>query len=285
MEEIAHNVFIETGFIGVTVAAIPFSQGQILIDAPFRNDDIRSWRASLVNLAAGGERLLINLDAHYDRTLGARAMEATLIAHEATAIAFRSRPLTFKNQHLGTGAAWEQSNNLGTVRWVPPDITFDHSISLYPDSLTLNIGNHPGPMAGSCWLEIPEAKVVFIGDTLPVDQPPFLANADIPDWITSLELLKSPAYAGYTLVSGRGGITTAAKISPFIKWLSDVEGKIKELGEKTAPPEDTAALVIGLLNKISFSSDLKNQYTDRLKWGLFQYYAHRYFPSRAESDE
>lgn len=285
MEEIASNVFIETGFIGVTVAAIPFSQGQILIDAPFRNDDIRSWRASLVNLAAGGDRLLINLDAHYDRTLGARAMEATLIAHEATAIAFRTRPLTFKNQHLGTGAAWEQSNNLGTVRWIPPDITFDHSISLYPDSMTLIIENHPGPMAGSCWLKIPEVKVLFVGDTLPVDQPPFLSHADIPEWIRSLELLKSAEYAGYTLISGRGGITTAARVSPLIRWLSDVDGKINDLGEKTAPPEDTAALVNGLLNKFAFSPDLKNQYADRLKWGLFQYYAHRFFPGRAESEE
>jgi cyclase len=285
MEEIAHNVFIETGFFGVTIAAIPFSQGQILIDSPFRNDDIRSWRASLVNLAAGGERVLINLDAHYDRTLGSRAMEATLITHEATAAAFRSRPLTFKNQHLGTGAAWELSNNLGTVRWVPPDITFDHAFSLYPDTHTLTIEHHPGPMAGACWLEIPEEKIIFVGDILPVEQPPFLANADIPAWLASLEVLSSDRFSGYKLVSGRGGVTTAAKIPPLVKWLKSVETKIKELGEKSAPPEETANLVAGFLGSFLFPSEQKSQYTDRLKWGLFQYYAHRYFPGRAETEE
>jgi len=285
MEEIAQNVFIETGFMGVTIGAIPFSQGQILIDAPFRNDDIRSWRASLVNLAAGGERVLINLDAHYDRTLGSRAMEATLIAHEATAIAFRSRPLTFKNQHLGTGADWEQSNNLGTVRWVPPDLTFDCAIYLYPDSHPLVMEHHPGPMAGSCWVEIPGEKVIFVGDALPVDQPPFLANADIPAWITSLEILKSPRFAGYKVVSGRGGLTTLDKVPALIQWLGSVEEKIKAMGEKNAPPEETAALVNGLLGAFSFPAEFKSQYTDRLKWGLFQYYAHRYFPMRAESEE
>jgi len=162
MEEIAHNVFIETGFFGVTIAAIPFSQGQILIDSPFRNDDIRSWRASLVNLAAGGERVLINLDAHYDRTLGSRAMEATLITHEATATAFRSRPLTFKNQHLGTGAAWELSNNLGTVRWVPPDITFDHAFSLYPDTHTLTWNTTPVPWPGLAGLKYRKKKLFLL---------------------------------------------------------------------------------------------------------------------------
>ncbi len=285
MEEIARSVFIENGFAGVTIAAIPWSQGQVLIDSPFRSEDIRSWRASLVNLAAGGERVLINLDAHYDRTLGSRAMEATLIAHEATATAFRTRPLTFKNQHLGTGADWEQSNNLGTVRWAPPDITFDHSISLYPDGSSLIVEHHPGPMAGSCWVEIPEEKILFVGDTLPVDQPPFLANADLVSWMASLEELASKRYAGYKLVSGRGGLTTSGKIPALIKWLKTVDTKIKTLGEKSAQPEDTASLVSGLLNSFDFPVDLKEQYTDRLKWGLFQYYAHKYFPSRAETEE
>jgi hypothetical protein len=36
--------------------------------------------------------VLINLDAHPDRTLGVRAMDCTVIAHEKTAQAFRNRP-------------------------------------------------------------------------------------------------------------------------------------------------------------------------------------------------
>jgi glyoxylase-like metal-dependent hydrolase (beta-lactamase superfamily II) len=285
MDEIAKNVFIETSFQGVTVAAIPWSQGQILIDAPFRSEDIRSWRASLVNLAAGGERILINLDAHYDRTLGSRAMEATLIAQEATAAAFRTRPLTFKNQHLGTGADWEQNNNLVTTRWAPPEITFDDSIALHPDGLTLQIEHHPGPMSGTCWVEIPEEKIILVGDSYPVDQPPFLANADIPAWIASLVELQSPKYSGYTLVSGRGGVTSAAGIQKFLEWLKSVQTKILQLGEKSAPPEETEQFVESFVNSFQFSSDHRSQYVDRVKWGLFQYYAHRYFPSRAESEE
>lgn len=285
MEEIAKNVFVETGYQGVTVIAIPWSQGQILIDSPFRSEDIRSWRASLVNMAAGGERSLINLDAHYDRTLGSRSMEATLITHEATAAAFRTRPLTFKNQHLGTGADWEQSNNLVTTRWAPPEITFDSSITLHPDGLTLFVEHRPGPMTGSCWVEIPEEKIVILGDTFPVNQPPFLANADIPAWISSLEELLSPRFTGYTLVSGRGGVTSAAGIPALIDWLKSVQTRILQFGEKNAPPEEMGSLVETLVNAFSFPSEHRNQYTDRVRWGLFQYYAHRYFPSKAESEE
>jgi glyoxylase-like metal-dependent hydrolase (beta-lactamase superfamily II) len=285
VEDISQKIFIETGYQGVIVAAIPWSQGQILIDAPFKNEDIRSWRASLINLAAGGERVLINLDAHYDRTLGSRAMEATLIAHEATAMAFRTRPLMFKNQHLGTGADWEQTNNITTTRWSPPEITFESSLTLHPDGLTVRVEHHPGPMSGSCWVEILEEKILFVGDTLPVNQPPFLANADIPAWVRSLELLQTPRFSEYTLISSRGGNTNNKSIPMLIDWMKEVESRMVEMGAKNSPPDETAAMVDTFLKIFNFPLESQAQFYDRIRWGLFQNYARRFFPSRAESEE
>jgi hypothetical protein len=47
-----------------------------------------------------------------------------------------------------------------------------------------------------------------------------------------------------------------------------VEEKIKAMGEKNAPPEETAALVNGLLGAFSFPQNLRAIH-GRLKWGLF----------------
>ena len=91
MQSIADKVFIEDSFSGVTLGAISTSRGLVHIDAPPSPDDSRAWRASLMNVGAGPERLLINLDTHPDRTLGARAMDCIVIAHEKTAHAFRTR--------------------------------------------------------------------------------------------------------------------------------------------------------------------------------------------------
>jgi 3-hydroxyisobutyrate dehydrogenase-like beta-hydroxyacid dehydrogenase len=82
MQEIAAHVFIETAYPGVTLAALNTPHGLILVDAPLRGEDTRSWRATLLNMGGGVERLLVNLDAHFDRTLGARAMDCTVVAHE-----------------------------------------------------------------------------------------------------------------------------------------------------------------------------------------------------------
>jgi len=115
MQEISEHVYIERAYPGVTLGAINWPHGLILIDSPFRPEDVRAWRASLLNLGGGVERLLVNLDVHADRKLGARAMECTVVGHEKMAHVFRNRPVTFKAQGNETGAEWEQYNGLGSI--------------------------------------------------------------------------------------------------------------------------------------------------------------------------
>ena len=109
MDAIAENVYIEDRYQGVTLGVITQARGLIQIDAPPSPEDGRAWRASLMGMGNGPERVLINLDAHPDRTLGVRAMDCTVIAHEKTAQAFRNRPTTFK-------AAWRLHPSAGRHR-------------------------------------------------------------------------------------------------------------------------------------------------------------------------
>jgi hypothetical protein len=96
MQQITRNIYFEDGYLGVTVGALVLPHGLILIDAPLRAEDSRSWRSALINQRGGSNKLLINLDAHPDRTLGTRALDCTIIAHQKTALVFRNRPTIFK---------------------------------------------------------------------------------------------------------------------------------------------------------------------------------------------
>ena len=51
MQEITNRVYLETQYPGVTLGAIGRKHGLILIDSPFRPDDAKSWRSSLLNLS------------------------------------------------------------------------------------------------------------------------------------------------------------------------------------------------------------------------------------------
>ncbi len=276
MQEISPHVFIETSYAGVTLGALNWTHGLILIDAPFRPDDIRSWRSALLNFSGGIDRLLVNLDAHFDRTLGVRAMESTVVAHEKVAAIFRNRPSAFKTQGNETGAEWELYNGLGSIRWASPDLTFSEQLSIHWNDHPLLLEYHPGPASGAIWAVLPEQHILFLGDAVTVGQPPFFSGADLPAWIETLRLLLSSAYRDYLLVSGRGGLVTHEQVRAQLSSLEKLHARLDALYETRAAPEATRDLARQLSRGYDVTEQLQEHYLQRLVWGLYNYYARHY---------
>ncbi len=285
MQELAHHVYIETGYAGVTLGAINWPHGLILIDAPFRAEDARSWRSALLNLGGGVDRLLVNLDAHFDRTLGVRAMDCTVVGHEKMAGIFRNRPVSFKTQGAETGAEWELYNGLGSIRWVPPEITFNESLLIHWDENPLALESHPGPSTGAIWAVLPEQRIAFVGDALLPDQPPFLVSADLPVWINMLKPLLTPAYQDYLLISGRNGPVAHQQVRQQVNYLEKLHQAMEKLAAQKAPASETAGLVSGLLKDFEIPAQREMQYRQRLQYGLYHYYIRHYQPTEEEITE
>ncbi len=275
MQTIDEGIFYEHCYPGVTIGAITLPHGTIMIDAPLRLEDIRGWRSAL-HSRGGGERLLVSLDAHLDRTLGVRLMECTVLAHHKTASTLKKRPSIFKGQSDENGAEWELCTPLGSRRWGHPDITFSTQLTLHWGEHNVHIVHHPGPMSGSCWVSVPGAKVVFVGDTVLKEQPPFLSNADIPRWVESLEVLSGEAYQGYTIISGRGGPVTPQDVETQRLFLERVHDALTDLLESGAPAKAARSLAADLLEEISYPARRKGFYTLRLECGLEACYKRNY---------
>ena len=126
---------------------------------------------------------------------------------------------------------------------------------------------------------MPHEKIVFIGDTVVVNQPPFLGGASIPAWIATLELLLSPQYREFLLVSGRGGLVAQQQVREQIMFLQLVEDQVGVLGQKNATPEDAAALASALLKRFRIPNGRELQYEQRLRYGLSHYFLRHYRPS------
>ncbi|HAV77240.1 MAG TPA: hypothetical protein DCX53_07790 [Anaerolineae bacterium] len=287
MDEIAKNVFIEERFPGVTLGAIVQSRGLIQIDAPPAPEDGRAWRASLMGMGNGHERVLINLDSHPDRTLGVRAMDCTIIAHEKTARAFQNRPNTFKAQGDETGANWEAIPGLGSVRWAPPEISFASQLSLHWSDTPVILESHPGPTEGAIWVILPEEKVAFIGDAVVKGEPPFLAHANIPAWLETLDYLQGGDFKGYTVISGRNGSVSPQAIRSHADSLKKIHSKIEKLGKKKSiTPTVTDKLADSILKEYKAPVAKHQQFSQRLRFGLRNYYARHYISaSRQVVDE
>jgi glyoxylase-like metal-dependent hydrolase (beta-lactamase superfamily II) len=285
MKKVLAGVYTETAYPGVLLSAIALERGVIMIDAPPRPDDGRAWQAELRDLDGGPERLLINLDSHPDRTLGARIMESTVIAHRETAKIFKQRPAIFKGQNAESGAEWETCGGLSGIRWLHPHIIFTHKTQLHWGGTELILEHHPGPEKGACWVVLPEKKIIFVGDAVPLKQPPFLKNADLTAWIESLDVLLSADYKGYRMISSRGGQFTEKTARNLRRTLSDLDKRLEKLGKRKVSAEETDKLIPKLLTATESPAKYKKQYSQRLRYGLRSYFARNYYPvSSSNSD-
>jgi glyoxylase-like metal-dependent hydrolase (beta-lactamase superfamily II) len=277
MQEITRGIYYEDGYSGVTLGALIFPHGTVMIDAPLRAEDARSWRSALNNNALSPNRILVNLDAHLDRTIGARALECTIVAHQKTAQVFRNRPSIFKGQSGESGAEWEVSNDVFGTRWAIPDLTFTNRMFFNWGGPEVILEHHPGPSVGSIWVIIPSVKVVFVGDTIIFDQPPFLASADLPAWIESLEHLRSD-FKDYQIISGRGGPDGLSAVRAQLKVTKKILQGLERLAKRNAPSENTENLIPALLTDLNISSRRREHFAQRLRHGLYYYYSRHYRP-------
>ena len=282
MQQIEQDILIEDSFQGVTVGGLVFPHGTIMIDAPLRLEDARTWQSILLNQRKGSNRLLILLDTHPDRTLGARAMESTILAHQNSADIFRDRPMIFKGFNTESGAVWETYNEAIGMRWAVPDITFSERMTLHWGGPEVVLEYHPGPTSCAIWVILPEYKINFVGDTIMLDQPIFLADADLEKWLESLEVLKR-SYKDYRIICGRGGIADIAAIRTQIRYIKRITRGIERLAESDATPDATRKMVKPLLRGLSYPTERHELYIQRLQYGLYHYYARRYGTNGAYS--
>lgn len=275
MQQIDHGIYYENAYSGVTLGSIISSHGMIMIDAPLRAEDGRAWRNTLLNLGSNANRLLVNLDAHPDRTLGSRVMECTIIAHQKTAQVFRGRPSIFKGQNSDSGSEWETYDDAVGTRWAMPDITFSDRLFLHWGTPEIILEHHPGPTPGAIWVIVPSSRVVFVGDAVLAEQPPFLASADLPEWLGSLEALQA-AYQNYTIISGRGGPVPFQAVYTQYEHLKHILKLLEKTARRDMPPESTETMIPALLADLSYPTNMEEQYAQRLRHGLAQYFAHHY---------
>ena len=285
MKEIVENIFIETSFPGVILGAVRLEQGLVLIDAPLYSRDAQPWRLSLSKPGSSSERLLILLDEHLDRCIGAKAMKCVTVAHERTAQVLGSRPTNAKPLSAKTGAIWETLDDLGTIHGSQPEITFTHSMNINWGEEPIILEYHAGPSRGAIWVVLPVAKVIFIGDCVLSKQPPFLASADLDAWLESLALLRSAKYRDFILISGRSGMVTQEEAKNQSIILKRIQSGLAKLAHHKAEPGVLESFALELLKEFSARNRKEeDMFKARLLWGLQQLFTNHFYPASQAED-
>ena len=276
MEEIADNVFIEVDYPRVVLGAFKLDHGMVMIDSPFRLEDVRSWKGKIRHLGSGMDSLLLLLDAHIDRTLLAFGMETDVIIHEDACSIIRNRSASSRSQELEIGPDWTHTELPTGTRFVNPRMTFSKEVLIHWGETPLVISHKPGAHLAGAWLIYDAQKIIFIGDSVVMDQPPFLAKADLGTWIDELTWLASDRFNNYQIISSRNGLIQMESVRKMSSLLIHIKEQLDALSNEEIPMVGVPDLCSILLKEIDFDPQNQDRYQHRLTHGLEQYLKRHY---------
>lgn len=268
MQKIGKDIYVESSFPGVTVGAIVTSEGVVLIDAPTHPADAQLWRLRVRELTDQPIRYLVLLDHHRDRAMTASLFNVPVVAHDLTLERMRHWPEQFKPLLPETGADAEWVNDWAGARLMLPIITFSEQMRLSLGGKELRLVHRPGSAPGATWVEVPEADAVFVGDSVALKAPPFLAEADLEAWTLALSDLRKKKTLGRTVVPGRGGLSNKQAIKPAEDFIRLVRRRLDAFSKGKKGRADLEKVGMELVEWFPANADLRDHYLRRLAHGL-----------------
>ncbi len=249
MEELAKDIYIETGYEGVNVGAIITPTGVIAVDVPSYARDARDWAARIHRLSPYPVQYLILTDSHGDRILNTRWLNAPIIAQQAAADLLRNYEKKYPNHLLDSLSLRNplRARELSAGPVEHPTMSFSGEMILIKSGRHIILRHAPGPTAGHCWVLLPETGLAFVGDTLVVDEHPMLRDANTKTWLTNLAWLAGQE-SYRRLIPGRGALQDKmTAIEMLVHYLEWMRRRVGEYVQARRSREDVGELVDELL--------------------------------------
>ncbi|MGB2894866.1 MAG: MBL fold metallo-hydrolase [Anaerolineales bacterium] len=266
MQKLAPNVFLENKYIGVNLGLVVTEEGLLLVDSPLHPEDVTEWREEVSE--RGRPKFLILLDSHPDRVLGSRILNLPAIAQDQTLITIREWADTFKGNAHPIGAEADKFKRITGVNNAIPELTFSERMAINLGGKEIVLLHRPGPRPGSMWMVIPELSVVFIGDTVTIDEPPYVGVSDIEAWHNSLDELRGSALKSYILISSYGGRIKRKNINYMSRFLRKVQIRVEKLDDAKNREEEAERFAMELMADFRIRSMREDLIIRRLKTGL-----------------
>ena len=268
--EIAPNVFIETEFHGANVAYIITGEGVILIDTPMLPVDARAWLAEIQERTDQKIIYIINTDHHRAHVIGNQHFPmATVIAHEhawkemkSYGDSFRTRLLNMYRDRIPEAVAeWKR-----TLQIIKPEITFTGRTILFKGDKEIHLIPLGGHTPATTVVYLPSESLLFAGDVVITDRPPFLSQGNTKEWLQALTYLRKLNYD--ILVPGHGEPTSKEATENMSNYLRMVRRKVRRAYRQGMAKADTARSLSHLIRYWPIPPEEKPKADRRFKSGL-----------------
>jgi glyoxylase-like metal-dependent hydrolase (beta-lactamase superfamily II) len=275
MKKIASDIYVSTEYHGVNVGFIAMPEGIIAIDAPTLPGDARAWRQQIMETTGGPILYLVLTNGHPDRLLSAGLLETPIVAARQV----------YEHASAHTNGFWrgiidgwarrypEAIDDLAEAKAALPEIMFSSSLTLHKGGNDMSIQSVPGNAPGSAWIYLQDQDVLFAGDTLVVDEHPFMETTpDTKAWLDTLTMLRRPRFSNTTIVPGRGPLCDQSASRPLSDYIALARRRVRSLSASGQPRVDTTALVSELLPLFPISEQERDLIQRRIKAGMERLY-------------
>jgi glyoxylase-like metal-dependent hydrolase (beta-lactamase superfamily II) len=250
MRQVADSVFIEIGYEGVNVGAVMTPRGVIAIDVPSYPRQARDWAHLLHGLSSRPVQFVVLTDANGDRALNSRWMNAPIVAQQYTADMLHSYDKRYPSG-IGESLAMRNPNrsrelSSGVVE--RPFMSFSHNMHIHRGGCEVVLLAAAGPTLGNAWVYLPQAQILFAGDTVVVGQHPILYEPTSKRWLMTLRRLQDWPEALRLIVTGRGALASSADVALLITYLEEMRACVAELWERGGQRAETADLIANFVN-------------------------------------
>jgi cyclase len=268
--EVAPRVFVETEYHGANVAYIVTGEGVILIDTPMLPNQARLWRAEIERRTGEPILYVINTDHHRAHVIGNQHFPtATVIAHEhawkemkSYGESFRTRLINMYRDRIPEAVA-EWKRNLVIVK---PEVTFTSRTILYRGDKEIQLIPLGGHTPATTVVYLPNDGLLFAGDVVVTNRPPFLSQGSTKQWLEGLTYLRKLRYD--LLVPGHGELTGKEATENMSSYLRLVRRKVRGAYLRGMPKAETARSLSHLIRHWPIPPFEKPKADRRFKSGL-----------------
>ena len=262
--QVAPNVYVITTLSFSNCGFIVTDEGVVAVDTQLVPLIAREMIKEITAVTDKPIKYAINTHWHTDHIGGNEAFfpEARIIAHELTRQVIAQRR---KDQE--EGKVDESIKQLGEFKFIPPDITFDHNMTLYMGATRIELkflgGGHTG---GDIVVYLPKERVLFSGDLFIKGSglPDYRDDSNIDQLIASLK--KMQGLDVDKIICGHMVIAEKKDIQESIDKLLAFRKQVKAYVDAGTPPEKAA-------DSIPFPSGENPFYQQNFKKVLYKVYS------------
>lgn len=270
VREIASNVFLETRLHGANVAFLVTGEGVILIDTPMLPNQARQWLSEIQQRTDQPILYIINTDHHRAHVIGNQFFPmATVIAHEhawkemkSYGDSFRTRLINMYRERIPEAVA-EWRKHLEIIK---PEITFTGRTILYKGDKEIHLIPVGGHTPATTVVYLPREKLLFTGDMVITDRPPFLSQGNTKEWLKALSYLRRLHYQ--VLIPGHGEPTGKEATENMSRYLRLVRRQVRQAYQAGMTKAETARSLSHLIRYWPIPPEEKPKADRRFKSGL-----------------